>query len=232
MLLLTWLLSVTQLRDAGRNSELVVRSMLDAGGIRHIVRGAAAAAADAPLGNAIFLLMGYGICSGSGVMNFKGQRSLKERRALLYSAICLVLMLMACGYGLYGGSRVLLDVTGRIQSDGIVFLLFLLVSLPSAVYGLVSYRLRSPAEILGAMIGPLTDYASFFVCLLLASQILDVFTWSGLDRLCCLGPEALMALRLILYWLPLPWLVSGNGPVDKIDREREQMSDNSDYICK
>lgn len=207
VVLFSWIGSMAMMRDSAAGDP-VLRSLLDSEGIRAMVRGAGSAIAAAPVGSALLLLMAVGVFRSSGIVAFfSSGASLKERRAMLLAAITLALILALYIFGLLGGKRVLLGFTGSLRRspmlDGGFFLLFILVSVPSIVYGLTADRFRTAGNILEGMVSRIPAYASYFVALLVSSQLMAAVSWSGLDTLLGIGPNGFKWLSAAAYWLPM-----------------------------
>lgn len=216
VILASWIGTVYQLRVMGQNSHLSLRSLLDTMGIRWMIRHFPMSIAQAPVGNALLLFSGLGLLNGSGLSNAIGRSvhrsglSYKERMGLRLSYVVITICLILFFMGLFSGQRILLGITGSLLTgpvpDGAIFLLFTPVALASAVFGYTSDRFRNGDDFIDAMVSLIPRYASFFIALLIASQILTVFEYSGLNDLLNLSSIVWCWIEFILWWLPLPLL--------------------------
>lgn len=214
VILASWMGTVYQLRGVGQGNPLTLRSLLEAQGVRWMIRHFPTSISQAPVGNALLLLSGLGVLGCSGLSNAvvrairRSGISYKERLGLrlacIVTAICLVLLLM----GLFTGQRVLLGVTGSLLSgpipDGAVFLLFTAVTLASVVFGYTADRFRDADDLIDALTCLIPRYAAFFLTLMIASQILAALDYSGLTGLADMNPTSLRWFKFVLWWLPLP----------------------------
>ncbi len=214
VVLLSWTGGMYDLRGVGRSDGAQLRSLLDAQGIRWMLSNSARSMAAAPVGNAILLLSCLGIFSKSGLSDAlgrllrKGYIAYKERMALLLAGVLFVAILALTLIGVFGRDHLLSGLSGGLLRgpllDGSVFLLFLAVAVPSVVYGLTVYRLRNVDDIISGMVSLFAPLASFFLTMLIASQLIAAYDYSGLSALLPVTPPIGAAIRFFIWWLPLP----------------------------
>lgn len=217
VMLISWIGSVYAMRGIERNSDIVLRSLLDAQGMRWLVSNSAVAISVAPVGNAILLLSAIGLVYKSGLwrvlcrLSAKEALSYKERVGLAMAMIVMVLFAGLVVTGLFFGDRVLLGITGTLLpsplSDGIMLMLFLLTGLPSVVYGSATGIFRNTDSVIGALLWLAYYMSSLLITMLVASQLLAAFDYSGLDRIIGLGAYGRRVLEPLVWWLPLPWII-------------------------
>lgn len=217
VILVSWIGGVYESRNAGPEGETVLRGLLNAQGLRWLVRMPATALADAPVGNALLILAGTGIgirggwlriwsliISGSGLKTL----SRKERSAFFAAFLTLAIILGLVAYGVFGPGNVLLNASGGLFkspiAQGSLFMLFLALALPSAVYGLASDRIRDSQELIKSFSYLISLCSSYFFTLFIASLLVAAFRYSNLDRVLKLDEGGVFWLRMALYWLPLP----------------------------
>ena len=218
VLLLSWTGGMYDLRGVGRGAAVPLRSLLDAQGIRWLLRNLARSMAAAPVGNAVLLLSCLGVFGKSGLGHAlarvvrKGNIAYKERMALLLAGVIFAAILALTGIGVFGRNHLLSGLSGGFLQgpliDGAVFLLFLAVAVPSIVYGLTVYRLRNIDDIINGMVSLYVPLASFFLTMLIASQLIAAYDYSGLSALLPVSAATGAAIRFLIWWLPLPiiWL--------------------------
>lgn len=216
VILLSWVGGIYGIRSTQGGTGL--RSLLDTQGLRWLVSNSVAAMSAAPVGNALLIVSGIGIVSRCGVIGvlsrlFRGDGiSYKERSALTASAVLFLLVFFILLWGIIGPNRTLLSLTGSVSygplPDGGVFLLFLLFALPAIMYGFIAVRFRDVDDMLEAAAALSGRVASFFLTLLVASQLLAAVQYSGLDKMLGIGEPGWAIVSFVIWWLPLPviWL--------------------------
>lgn len=222
VLIASWIGSVYEVRSVNRNSDLMISNLLDYQGLRWFFRNVSTCMADAPVGNALLLLMGFSLVPSSGLWSVlktlllrSAQLSYKQRYALLLSLAPLTIYLLMLLYGIFFGHRVLLGITGTLHDSPLViawcFLTFLLLAIPSVSYGLASGTFQKGRDIMDGLCRLLITAASFFVTLFIASVLVNCIEYSGLFRFLGMGDSGLKLLSAIIYWLPLPLILVNNA---------------------
>ncbi len=214
VILTSWIGSIYEIRDITKNDELILRSLLNTQGIRWIVRSAATSLSDAPIGNALMILISIGVSISSGIWKTlklffsRGKLSPKERNAITVSLIILFLYIVLIGLGLFGKSYLLLGISGTLRNSpllsGAVFLLTVAIVLPSIFYGMMTDAFRTADDCINACTHTISTSASFLIAMLLASQLLSAIDYSNIDIYLHLSPAAMQIISFLLYWLPLP----------------------------
>ena len=217
VMLISWMGSVYAMRGIERNSDIVLRSLLDSQGIRWLISNSVTAISAAPVGNAILLLSAIGLVCKSGLwraicrLSGKDALSYKERVGLAVALIVMALFAGLVVIGLCFGDRVLLGLTGTLLpsplADGIMLMLFLLAGLPSVVYGFATGIFRNADSVIGALLWLAPYMASFLITMLVASQLLAAIDYSGLESVLGISVRGWRVLELLVWWLPLPWII-------------------------
>lgn len=160
----------------------VLPNLLSEEGIRWIVRHSIENIAAAPFAEVILILISIGALRSSGLLEVIIHRDTARReRYALRSALavffaCVGLLLL----GLIPGGN-LLGVTGHIEGGpfaaGWLFLLTLVLSLPSIVYGWMSGNYHGKKDVFSGLSCEVVSYASYFVTLVVASQLVAVMRY-------------------------------------------------------
>ena len=217
VVLASWIGSVLEMRVVSGYSQLTLRSVLGAQGIRWIVDNAAWTLSQSPVGNAVMLFMLVGIGRESGLFaSLSRLRNLspRERTAMVIAAVSILIVLLLIIVGIVSDSRLAISVTGTFAGSplakGAVFLLMLAVSVPSIVYGLATGRLKSATDCVRAFASAVGEWAQFIVTMLIASQIIQTLEYTHLDALMHIGTKGMDVISFLLYWLPLPVIMLMN----------------------
>lgn len=216
VILVSWIAELYTLRSVSRNSDILFRSLLDVDGLRWFIRNSTSVISSAPVGNALLILSAVGVVRDSGIVAvairlWRGRAvAYKEKSGYIASMAVLFMLLLLIAQGIFGGRHVLLGLSGTLSSSpllsGAVLLCFLLVGLPSVVYGLTSGRFRCVDDVIDALVSLYIPYASFFLTLLVGTQLLAVLDYSGLTRLLNIGASEMRILSFVVWWAPLPYL--------------------------
>ncbi len=217
VILASWIGSIYESRNANLNGETLLYSLLNAQGLRWLIKTPATALAYTPIGNALLIFAGTGIGVRSGW--FRAWRtffstcrfnafSRKEKSAFIIALFTLIVFFILLSYGVLGPNNVLLNPSGGVFkspiTQGFIFLLFLATALPSTVYGLASDRFKKNQELVKGFTFLISQYASYFLTLFTASLLITAIEYSNIDHLIGLGDKGLFWLKIALYWLPLP----------------------------
>ena len=173
-----------------------------------------------PLGNYYFLFVSTFLLTGiiyvitrrrllpslgtyRGVVRFQGYKGLsrKERRALLttgFIGLCYALLMLFATFSSWG---ILRSVDGGlIRSpfiEGILFLLSLGLGLMGMIYGFISGRYRSDADVIEGLAYPIRLMGIYFVITFFASQMFACLSYSQLDRcLAIMGADLLSSVHV------------------------------------
>ena len=211
VILMSWIGSVIEIKHSSGNADLIIKSVLDASGVRWAVRSASDCLSNAPIGNAIMFFLTLGVFKGCGLMravlNYKSL-SPKERTSLHLSLTVLTVCVVLVVLGLFAGSHLLLSVTGRLQGsplfDGFMFLLMLTVAVPSLVYGFSSDNLRSVNDCMNAFASKALPMSHFVITMLVAAQLIQIIEYTNLYQFIGLSAVSLKYVAFVLYWFPLP----------------------------
>ena len=217
VILASWIGSIMEISRVGDNGELALRSVLGVSGIRWAVRTAASCLGNAPIGNALMLFMAIGAGRGSGLFRALSRlRSLspKEAMALYISLVVLAIYICLILWGVFGGSHLLLGITGTLAGsplyEGFMFLLMLAICLPALVYGLSTETFRTAADCADAFCTILPPFAHFLVTMLVAAQLLQALEYTHIDAFLGISEIGMQVLSFLIYWLPLPIILLRN----------------------
>ena len=157
------------------------------------------------------LFLTIGVFRGAGVQRaLLNYRSLspKERTSLHLGLAVLITCIVVIILGLFTGSRLLLSVTGRLHGspffDGFIFLLLLIVAVPSLVYGFSSDNLRNLNDCMNAFASMAVQMTHFIITLLVAAQLIQAIDYSNFCQFVGLSANAFRYIAFIVYWLPFP----------------------------
>lgn len=212
VMLVSWIGGIVELRQA----QMTLNSVIGAQGIRWLVRNAAGLAGVAPMGNAVLIMLMAGIGKGSGffrALSTPKDLSPKEHNALIVSAVVMALILSVFLFGIFGPSHLLLGVTGTLKgsplADGAVFLLVILLVVPSVVYGFSADTFRCAADCIRAFLSVAVPTAGLLLTMLVAAQLIETFKYTNLDVLLGMSDKVMRAVEFVIYWLPLPFYAVG-----------------------
>ena len=214
----SWIGSILQMRITERSSDIVLQNILNAQGIRWLVRSFPTAISDAPVGNALLLLSATGLLKASRIcgsvrralqrvsLSYKERVGLITALSVLAVFVCLILADLSLGH------RVLSGITGTLSdspiADGAMLVLFLVIALPSVIFGFASGVFRNSGSVMSGLTMFSTLTMSFLITLLIGSQLLAILTYSRLGMLIGLEGRTLSVTEFIVWWLPLPWLLA------------------------
>lgn len=217
VILVSWAGSIIEIRNADSYSSLIIRSILSAGGMRWMVSNAPVSLQHAPIGNAVMLFMTAGVLKASGLWSaFSRIRRLapKENASLVVALVSLLLLALLFFMSAVSGSRLATGLAAGFSDSplvrGFIFMLMITASVPSVAYGLACGAFQSAQDCVEAFACMIRPMAHFLICMLIASQLLDAFSYSRLDRFLGLGQQTMKIIAFILYWLPLPIIMRRN----------------------
>ncbi|MBO7415223.1 MAG: AbgT family transporter [Bacteroidaceae bacterium] len=211
---ISWIGSVVEIRTIGRSGGPMLQSLLSEQGIRWFVRNAASCIGNAPVGEALMILVAIGAGKESGLFRalFHSMTlSPRERVSLLISLITFVVIIAVILFGLFSGSNLLLGVTGAIKggplAQGAVFILMIALLLPSLIYGISTDTFHTASECVEALSSMIRVAASFLLTMLIAAQLIETVKYTRLDALAGISPGLMSVLSFLIYWIPLPIIV-------------------------
>lgn len=209
--------SFLELRVVNTNSELVLRSLLTANGLRYVMRESVVLLSNAPITKICLLLFTVGIANGSAmfkaISNLAHHRdiSYKQKTSLLLSVVVFVLLCLLLLYGIVGPGHLLLSISGTLLGspllDGFFAILLILVALPSLLYGFATDTFRTVDDCIDASVSVIRIIPSYLLAIYMASFLIAVITYSRIDVLLGIGTVTLNIFSQLLYWLPLPILL-------------------------
>lgn len=213
----SWIGSVLEMRGQTSYSLLTIRSVFSESGLRWMVLNASVTLSHAPIGNAIMLLMTVGVLKSSGLwgaFHRLGHLSPRERTSLVVAAVSLMLLVLLFVFGAVSGSRLTTGVASGIAGSpvgrGLVFLVMITAAVPSVAYGLAGGVFQTTHDCVEAFACMIRPMAHLFICMLVASQLLETLSFTRLDQVLGLGPSLMRVLAFVLYWLPLPIIMRRN----------------------
>ena len=190
----------------------VLPNLLSEEGLRWMVRHSIDNVASAPFAEVFLILISIGALRSSGLLDVIIHRERLVARRERYALRSALVVLFVC-VGLLlvelmpGGN--LLGVTGHIEGGpfaaGWLFLLTLVVGLPSIVYGWMSGNYHGEKDIFTGLSSEVASYANYFVTLVVASQLVAIIRYVHLFDL--LGTSQLVQEIVIALIYAIPLLV-------------------------
>ena len=186
----------------------VLPNLLSEEGIRWVVRHSIDNIASAPFAEVLLILISIGALRSSGLLDViihrdtarRERYALRSALAVLFACVGLLLL------GLIPGGN-LLGVTGHIEGGpfaaGWIFLLTLVLSLPSIVYGWMSGNYHGKKEVFSGLASEVVSYASSFVTLVVASQLVALMRYVRLFDLLGVSPTMQGIVVALIYAMPL-----------------------------
>lgn len=188
----------------------VLPNLLSEEGVRWCVRHSIDNISAAPFVEVLLVLIVIGALRSSGLWSALFHRSsLIERRHrhALYVAFvvwlgCLCLVL----WGVLPGGN-LLSVTGHVAggpfASGWLYLFTLVTSVPCIVYGRMSGLWRNSKEVFVGLSSVIASCASYFVTLVVASQLVAAMQYIRLPELLGISYAVQRILAVLIYIIPL-----------------------------
>ena len=217
VIIASWIGNVLEMRGMTSYSSLVIRSVLGADGMRWMVSNASVSLQHAPIGNAIMLCMTVGVLRASGLwsaLSRIGRLAPKENASLVVAAVSLLLLALLFILAAVSGSQLATGLASGLAESplgrGCIFIVMMAAAVPSMAYGLASGALQSAHDCVEAFACMIRPMAHFLVCMLVASQVLDTFTYARLDQFFGISAKAMRVTAFVLYWLPLPVIMLRN----------------------
>lgn len=188
----------------------VLPNLLSGEGMRWFVRHSVDNIAAAPLVEVLLVLISASALHSSGLFDAMIHRerhtARRDRHALRIALVVLVICACVVLWGITPGGN-LLGVTGHIAggpfSTGWLFLLTLVVSLPSIVYGWMSGNWHGKREVFAGLSSKIASYAGYFVTLMLASQLVAIVQYMRLFELCGVSYTVQRVIVACVYGVPL-----------------------------
>lgn len=188
----------------------ILPNVLSGEGVRWLVRHSIDNISAAPFVEVLLVLIAVGALRSSGMLDAMIHRerytarrdryALRTALVVLVIGVCVVLVSIAPGGNLLG-------VTGHIAggpfSTGWLFLLTLVVSLPSIVYGWMSGHCRGERELFAGLASEVVSYAGYFVTLVVASQLVAIMQYVRLFDLCGASYAVQRVVIASIYAVPL-----------------------------
>lgn len=217
VILLAWIGSFLELRGVNTNSDLLLRSLLTADGLRYVLRKSVTSLSAAPATNILMLLFTLGIADRSTlfrtILNMVQRRqiSYKQKASLLLSFAVFIFLLLFLLYGVFGTGHILLSVTGTLRNsplaDGFFVIIMLIIALPSLLYGFATDTFHSIDDCIDALVSLIRIIPSYLLTLCMASFLISVIDYTRIDVLIGIEGRIMHIISHILYWLPLPILL-------------------------
>ena len=195
---------------------MLIPNLLGADSVRYFVRHSIEHIASAPLVEVILLLMMISAVGQCGLWRYLVE-ALRERtlptltRRQVYSLRVSVVIFVVCvliiTLGFVGPQGNLLSVTGRIAGGpfaaGWLPLTCVCVCVPCVCYGWLSGVWGTERDILTALTTAIARCSSYFVTLIIGSQVMAAIRYLHLFELLGWGDVATTICSLLLYGLPL-----------------------------
>lgn len=190
-----------------------VPSMLTGESVRWFVRHSIEHVSAAPLAQVLLVLLATGALRSSGLWSAMwgyGGLAQRQRHALFVASVVFVVGLVLVAIGLLPGGT-LLSVTGYIVggpfASGWLFVLSVVVVIPCVIYGLMCGQWHSGSEMSAGLASGIGAYASYFITLLVASQLMAAVQYVHLFSLLRLSPVVQNLIEGMVYGLPLVLLI-------------------------
>lgn len=191
----------------------LVPSMLSEESVRWFVRHSIEHVSAAPLAQVLLVLLAVGSLRSSGLWSVMWSREglAQRQRHALYLVLVIFMMYLALVVMelLPGGN--LLSVTGYVIggpfASGWLFVSSVAVVVPSIVYGFVCGQWHSGAEMSAGLASGIGSYASYFITLLVASQLMAAVQYVRLFSLFRLSSVVQSLIEALVYFLPLVLLI-------------------------
>ena len=186
----------------------MIPNLLSEESVRWFVRHSIDNVSAAPLVEALLALIAIGALRSSGLLTaLIHYTSLDVRRHRH-----LVLMGIAPGGNL-------LSVTGHIAggpfASGWLFLLTLMASVPSIVYGCMSGQWHNAKELFAGLSSEIASCASYFVTIVVASQLVAVMQYVRLFELLGISYAMQSIIVALVYAIPFIFLIVTNTSVNE-----------------
>lgn len=197
-------------------------SMLSNEGVRWIVRHSIDNISAAPLVEVLLVLTLVGALRSSGLWYawcHMAQLEQRRRHALIVASVVMMMLLGIVLLGIRPGGN-LLSVTGRLAggpfASGWLFLLMLIGVMSSVVYGKMCEVWHTVSDLYKGLSSAIASSASYFVTLVVASQLVAVIHYVRLFDLIGL-PATMQSLCIgLLYAVPLISLFIKNATHDTL----------------
>lgn len=207
----SWVCSVYVLSSS---NGVAMVNMLDAAGVRWMVRHSMEYIAGAPFVEVLLVLLMVGAVKRCGLGDclslWSGGRRMsalsKRQSYALYGALAVAVSLVAVVLlGVLPPGRNLLSVTGRFSGSplagGWLLLLCLLVCVPCLCYGWLSDTWRTERDMLDALSSEIARCSGYFVTLVVAALLVEAVQYTQL--LALIGwDDNLSVVMVLLYGLP------------------------------
>ena len=195
---------------------MLIPNLLGADSVRYFVRHSIEHIAAAPFVEAILLLIMVSAVKQSGLWQYfveaireRALPALSRRQsyAMRVSLIVFVVCTLIVAMGLIGPRGNLLSVTGHISggpfAQGWLPLSCVCVCVPCICYGWLSGVWSTERAVLSALSTSIARYASYFVTLVIASQLMAAIHYLRLSDFFSWGDTALTICAIVVYGLPL-----------------------------
>lgn len=155
----------------------LIPNMLSDESMRWFVRHSMDNISAAPFAEVLLGLLMVGALRSSGFLYalwHRQQLAQRQRHGMLVSLVVMVVCVSVILLGIVPGGN-LLSVTGHISggpfASGWLFLLMLVVVIPSIVFGKMSGQWRNSSELFAGLASGITSYAGYFITLVVASHL-------------------------------------------------------------
>lgn len=189
-------------------------NLLSEEGVRWFVRHSMDNISAAPFAEAVLGLLAVGALRSSGLWYAIWHRSQlvqRQRHALLVSLVLMAVCASVVVWGIIPGGN-LLSVMGHLSggpfATGWPFLLWLIVIVPSIVFGRMCGQWRTTKDLYVGFTSAIVSYSNYFVTLIVASQLVAsmhyvrlfyLIGFSQITQNLCIG--ALYAIPLIILFV-------------------------------
>lgn len=213
LVLFSWIGSVYGLMLADGT---LMPSLLSEESVRWFVRHSMDNISAAPFAEVLLGLLTVGALRDSGLWHalwHRSQLAQRQRHALLISLVVMAVGMSVVLFGIIPGGN-LLSVTGHLSggpfASGWPFLLMLVVVTPCIVFGKMSGQWRNMVELYAGLVSAITSYASYFITLIVASQLVAAMHYVRLFYLIGFSSTMQDLCIGLIYAIPLIILFATN----------------------
>ena len=202
--LYSWVRSLVALLGGERSEALLASS----DGVRWFLRSSVGSVEHMPWAVIFILLMCSGVLASCGIFSALGrllrsETSMRMRRALWSAFVAAVIMILFLLSATLYPLNIFRSVSGAFaaspMAEGWPLLLFAILFVPSAVFGVVGGAFRGVDDIVGAVSSRVTFHACSLVALVPAALLLASMEYEGITAMLFGGYSFLLEYLVIIF---------------------------------
>jgi len=150
----------------------------------------------------------------TGEIQFNGYKPLskREKRALIWALIVGLIYFVVILWATFSSWGLLRGITGSLVRSpfimGILFIISLGIGLMGMVYGLISGKYRSDADVVQGLVQPMQIIGVYLVIAFFAAQMFACLEYSQLDKcLAIMGADLLSSIEIHSFWILILFIV-------------------------